>query len=98
MFAVCTEVNVPDAAVSDSALQQAREGIESRAIPQLRQAGATAAYWLAPHDGRAISVAVFDSEEQARQAASMIKVGEQAGETPEITFRSIEVLEVLAQL
>lgn len=96
MFAVYTEVNVPS--FDEASLQQAREGIEAVAVPQVRQAGGTAAYWLAPHHNRGVSVAIFDTEEQAREAASHIKVGDQAGRMPEVTFTTVEVLEVLAHL
>ncbi|MDQ6873557.1 MAG: hypothetical protein M3042_00630 [Actinomycetota bacterium] len=96
MFAVLTEVNVPR--FDEASLQEAREGIEAVAVPQVRQAGGTAAYWLAPHHNRGVSVAIFETEEQAREAASHVKIGEQAGRTPDVTFTAVEVLEVLAHL
>lgn len=98
MFAVFAEVNVPSEVVNEGALQQAREGIEKVAVPQVREAGATAAYWLAPTDGRGVSVSIFDTEDEARRAAGMIKVGEPAGPMPEVTFRTVEVLEVMVHL
>ena len=94
MYAVFAEVNA-DASLND----QARKIIPETIVPMARDAGARAGYWLSAQGGRGVSVTVFDSEEAARRAADLIKVGEvPPGAPPSVTFRTIEVLEVLASL
>ena len=94
MYAVFAEVNA-DASLND----QARKIIPETIVPMARDAGARAGYWLSAQGGRGVSVTVFDSEEAARRAADQIKVGEAPpGAPPSVTFRTIEVLEVLASL
>jgi hypothetical protein len=94
MYAVFIEVNA-DASVID----KAREGLPREAAPQVREMGAKAGYWLAPNDGRGVAVLVFETEAEARDVAGHFKVGESAGSpVPEVTFRTVEVREVLASV
>jgi hypothetical protein len=94
MYAVFVEVNA-DAAQND----QARQVLAERIAPTARDGGARAGYWLAAQGGRGVSVAVYDSEEAARRAADQLKVGEAPqGAPPGITFRTVEVREVLASI
>ncbi len=92
MYAVFIEVNA-----DESNTDEAREMLPEMAVPIAREAGAKSGYWLAPQGGRGLSVIVFDSEDEARQAADRFKVGEPAGPSG-VTFRTVEVREVLANL
>jgi hypothetical protein len=95
MYAVFAEVNADESATED-----ARTRLSETVAPAVRKRGAKAGYWLAPQDGRGISLVVFDSEEDARQLASIMQVGEKpAPDAPEgITVRTVEVREVLASV
>jgi hypothetical protein len=94
MYAVFVEVNA-DASHED----QARKILQETAVPMSRDAGARAGYWLSAQGGRGVSVTVFDSEEAARRVADQLKVGEAPPAAPPgVTFRTVEVREVLASL
>ena len=94
MYAVFVEVSA-EARSND----QARQVIEGSAVPLARDAGARAGYWLGAQGGRGVSVTVFDSEQAARRQADQLKVGEvPPGAPPGVTFRAVEVREVLASL
>jgi len=94
MYAVFVEVNA-DASRDD----QARKIIQETIVPMTRDAGARAGYWLGAQGGRGVAVTVFDSEDAARRAADPLKVGEAPpGAPPGVTFRTVEVREVLASL
>ena len=94
MYAVFVEVNA--GAIQND---QARQILEGTAVPMARDAGARAGYWLSAEGGRGVSVVCFDSEEAARRAADQLKVGEAPpGAPPGVTFRTVEVREVLASL
>ena len=95
MYAVLVEVNA-----NESHVAEARKRLPEQAAPSAREHGAKGGYWLAPEDGRGVSVVVFDTEDQACQAASMFKVGEPPMEdAPEgVTVRSVSVREVLASV
>jgi hypothetical protein len=94
MYAVFVEVNA-----GELPNDQARQAIEGTAVPMAREAGARAGYWLSAEGGRGVAVICFDSGEAARQAADQLKVGEAPpGAPPGVTFRTVEVREVLASL
>ena len=94
MYAVFVEVST-EAASND----RARQSLEANAVPMARDAGARAGYWLSAEGGRGVAVVCFDSEEAARRAADQLKVGEAPpGAPPGVTFRTVEVREVLASL
>lgn len=95
MYAVFTEVDIPDGTPTDGAA----EGIRTNAIPAVREAGAAAAYWLEAMNGRAVGVILFDDEAAARATAATIHVGRRPAPAPEgVTFRTVEVREVIAHL
>jgi hypothetical protein len=95
MYAVFTEVNLPPGTPT----RAAANGLRANAVPAARAAGATGAYWLAPHDGRAIGVVLFDDEAAARAAAEGLHVGAQPGNAPDgVTFRTVQLHEVIAHL
>jgi hypothetical protein len=95
MYAVFTEVNLPPGIPADVAAN----GLRANAVPAVRAAGASGAYWLAPHDGRAIGVVLFDEESAARAAAEGLQVGARPGNAPDgVTFRTVQVQEVIAHL
>jgi hypothetical protein len=93
MYAVFTEVNA-----DGSHIENAREMLPKVAVPAVREQGAVGGYWLAPEGGRGVSVVVFETEEEARAAAAPLKVGDQVGPVPGVTWKTIEVREVLAHL
>lgn len=93
MHAIFVEVNA-----DESAIDKAREELPKTAVPMAHANGAKAAYWLAAQGGRGVSVLVFDSEQKAREVAANMKPGEPAGTVPGVTFKTVEVREVLASL
>ena len=95
MHAVFTEVNA-----NESHVEAAREFLSQVAVPAARERGARAAYWLAPEGGRAVAVVVFETEQEARQAAEQLRVGEppRPDAPAGVTVRTVEVREVLASL
>ena len=75
----------------------AQAQLDTVVVPRVREApGVTAGYWTRSTDGaHGASMVIFESEESARAA------GEQAQNMPRpdfITFDSIEVREVVAQI
>lgn len=95
MYAVFTEVNMPPGIPA----RAAANGLRADAVPAVRAAGATDAYWLAPSDGRAIGVVLFADEAAARAAAERLHVGDRPGNAPDgVTFRTVQVQEVIAHL
>ena len=65
-----------------------------------RDAGAKAGYWLAPQNGRGLSVVVFETEDEARAAAARIEVGKPPmPDAPAgVTVKTVEVREVIASV
>jgi hypothetical protein len=95
MFALFTEVNA-----EKSDVEGAREILPKFAVPGARAMGAKDGYWLAPVDGRAVAVVVFETEAEARKAAEQFKVGEppMPNAPGNVTVRTVEVREVLASM
>jgi hypothetical protein len=96
MYAVFVEVDA-----DESHLEAAREVLPKAAVPMAREAGAKAGYWLAPQNGRGVSVVIYDTEDEARAVAARTEVGKPppfpdppAG----LTVKTVEVREVLASL
>ena len=84
MHAVVVRVHVED-------VEASRPRLENEVVPRVAAApGFVAGYWLAPVDGRGLSVSVFESEEAARTAAERIQP------PPDVTIESVEVREVVA--
>jgi hypothetical protein len=95
MHAVFVEVDVPD----DTSVEEARKRLQEDAAPMAREAGARAGYWLGPQGGRGVSVVVFDSQEEAEKVAEQMHVGQAPHHAPPgVTFRTVEVREILASL
>jgi hypothetical protein len=95
MYAVYLEVDADEAMT-----EVARTRLNDHVAPGVRERGAKGGYWLAPQGGRGVSIVVFDSEDDARQLASMLHVGQKPDpDGPEgITVRTVEVREVLASV
>jgi hypothetical protein len=95
MYAVLIEVNA-----DESHVDAARDYLPKTAVPMARDAGAKAGYWLAPQNGRGLSVVVFDSEDDARATAAHFEVGKPPmSEGPEgVTVKTVEVREVIASV
>ena len=93
MYAVFTEVNA-----TESNTEAAREFLPQSAAPAAREHGAKGGYWLAPQGGRGVAIVVFETEEGARKAAAMFRVGEppMPGSPEGVTVKTVEVREVLA--
>ncbi len=93
MDAVFTEVNA-----KDSDADAGRVFLPQQAVPAAREHGAKGGYWLAPQGGRGIAVVVFETEDEARTAAAMFRVGEapMPGAPEGVTVKTVEVREVLA--
>jgi len=95
MYAIFVEVNA-----TESNVEAAREFLPKVAVPSAREHGAKSGYWLAPHGGRGVTLVVFDTEVEAREAAAMFQVGQPPmPNAPQgVTVKSVEVREVLAAL
>lgn len=93
MYAVFTEVNA-----NESHLEAGREFLAQNAAPMARASGAKAGYWLAPQGDRGVTIVVFETEDEARTAAAMFRVGEppMPGAPEGVTVKTVEVREVLA--
>ena len=92
MYAVFIEVNANESHVEAPRL------LAQNAAPAARTSGAKAGYWLAPQGGRGVSIVVFESEDEARTAAAMFRIGEppMPGAPEGVTVKTAEVREVLA--
>jgi hypothetical protein len=95
MYALFIEVNA-----TESNIEAAREVLPQFAVPAAREGGAKGGYWLAPRGGRGVAVLVFETEEEAQKAATMLQVGQPPmPQAPEgVTVKTVEVCEVLAEL
>lgn len=91
MYAVFTEVNA-----SEGDVEAGREFLAERAVPAARERGAKGGYWLAPQGGRGVGIVVYETEEDARNAAAMLRVGEPPMPGAPVTLKTVEVREVLA--
>jgi hypothetical protein len=88
MHAVVLSVNIND-------FEEAVADLRERVVPQVKQApGFAGGYWVAldGHQGGRAVIA-FESEDAARQAATMIESAADTG----VTVDSVEVGEVVAQ-
>jgi hypothetical protein len=93
MYAVFIEVNA-----DESHTDQAREILPKTVAVQARESGGKGGYWLAPQGGRGVSVVVYDDEATARAVAARFVIGEPVGDVEGVTWRTVEVREVLAHL
>ena len=86
MHAVVVTVTIADS-------ETARQQLHERVIPSVKQApGFVGGYWLAPSDGKGLSVVVFDSEDNANAMASRIREGGIPADN--VTLESVDVREV----
>ena len=95
MYALFVEVDA-----DESQTELAREFLNGVVAPRAREGGGKGGYWLAPFDGRGVSIVVFETEEAARAIAGRFTVGEPPSpDAPEgVTVRTVEVREVLASI
>jgi hypothetical protein len=87
MHAIVVTVTISD-------YEAARQELHAQVIPTVKQMpGFVSGYWLAPLDSKGLSIAVFDSEENASAMAAQLRDG--ALPVPDsVTFESIDVREV----
>jgi hypothetical protein len=86
MHAVVVSVTIDDVDAASSFLRD-------QVVPQVKQApGFVAGYWVDVGQNRGRSVTVFETEENAQNAAKMAGQAENQG----VTFDSVEVGEVVA--
>lgn len=88
MYAVVVQVTLKDE-------DAARAALSERIVPGVRQtAGVQGGYWLAPVSGQGLSFVLFDSEQNAAEAAKTVR-----DRVPDfIEVRSVEVREVIEQV
>jgi hypothetical protein len=76
--------------------EEALEHLKANVLPRVKQApGIVAGYWLAPQEGQGFAITVFETEEDARSAAEM---AQNAPRPDSVSFASIEVRDVFAQV
>ena len=94
MHAVFIEVEVDP----DADLGPIIENLEKNVIPGARESGARAGYWLGNVGGsRRVAFMVFDSEQEASEAASRVPVGETPPGAPaSVKITSAAATDVLA--
>ena len=79
--------------IDPAQLDQVQKTLHAEIIPMVSAApGFVAGYWLEPSDGQALSLVVFDTEEQARQTAPPAG----ASPSPGVTIASVEFRPVTA--
>ena len=87
MHAVVVRVTVNDA-------ETAQTGLQEQVVPRVQQLpGFVAGYWTRS-EGQGLSMVVFESEEQARQAADQVKGNMPPGDA--VTLDNVEVRGVVA--
>jgi hypothetical protein len=73
--------------IDPTELDQAQTALREQVIPMVSAApGFVAGYWLEPADGQGLSLVLFETEEQARQAAPPAG----ASPTPGVTVAAVE--------
>jgi hypothetical protein len=86
MHAVVVDVSISD-------VEQAMQELRERVVPMVSQApGFVSGFWMEAGEGKGHSVAFFESEEAATQAAAQVRPTAAAG----VTIDSVEVREVVA--
>ena len=87
MYAVVVEVTLKDE-------DKARAALSQQVVPGVRQLpGAQSGYWLESMSGQGLSFVIFDSEQNARNAAGTVQE-----RVPEfVTVNSVDVREVIEQ-
>ena len=81
------------ATVSISDYEHAKRLLHDDVLPTITEvAGFVSGHWLAPVDGTALEILIFETEEEARAMASQLPPGRQVNEY--VTIESVEVREV----
>lgn len=82
----------------DADFDDALRGLREQVLPQVKQTpGLVAGYWLQPSGGnQGTSIVVYETEEQAQNAAQMVQQG--TSPMPGVTITSVETREVVASL
>ena len=72
---------------------EARKTLNERVVPMVsQQPGFVTGVWLAPEDGKGNSIAVFETEDQARNMADMVREVAPS----DVTVEDVSVREVAA--
>ena len=89
MHAVVARVTISD-------FESARQNLQEQVVPRVRQApGFVAGYWTRSGEGAdGLSMLLFESEDNARSAADMVREG--AERIAAVTLESVEIREVVA--
>ena len=81
------------ATVSISDYEHAKRLLHDDVLPTITEvAGFVSGHWLAPVDGTALEILIFETEDEARAMASQLPAGRQVNEY--VTIESVEVREV----
>ena len=87
--------NYIEAAI-DLSVDPERKGLHEGIIPRVREfPGFVAGYWLAPVEGKGMSVVIYDDEASARGALEGMSLMIGASPTPGVTIERIETREVI---
>lgn len=74
--------------------EEARKRLNENVVPTVSaRPGFVTGVWLAPEDGKGLSVAVFETEEQARAMADVVR----DVAPPDVNVEGVSVREVAAQ-
>ena len=81
------------ATVSISDYEHARRILHDDVLPTITDVpGFVSGHWLAPIDGRGLSIMIFETEDEARAMAEQMPPGREVNEY--VTVQSVEVREV----
>ncbi len=81
------------ATVSISDYEHAKRLLHDDVLPTITEvAGFVSGHWLAPVDGTALEILIFETEDEARAMAEQLPPGRQVNEF--VTILSVEVREV----
>ena len=83
--------------IDPAQFEAARKALETEILPRVRQMpGVVAGYWLAPVEGKGLTIVVFEN----KQAAEAPVPNAQPGDTPApgVTIESVEIREVVGQI
>ncbi|HEX9374645.1 MAG TPA: antibiotic biosynthesis monooxygenase [Actinomycetota bacterium] len=87
---------VAGVAVQSGHEEEALEHLKTNVVPRVKEApGVVAGFWLASQDGHGLAFIVWESEDAAQRGAEMAR---NAPRPESVTFDSIEVREVVAQV
>jgi hypothetical protein len=86
---------VASVTIDQEHLDEAQETLNSRIVPGVRELpGVVAGYWLQPAPGQGYSTVVFDSEDNAKAAADIVK----DRVPPYVTVNLVQVYPVIASI